>query len=349
MSDSIRQSQRAGDHSRNLQAQTINITGISVSEARQIALDVFKANALELAGTARDLFEARGREFIDRYLEGLLQRKPDALTSFGDPDMLHVLFTAQRDYAKRGDQELSDLLVDLLIDRAQQHALSLRQLVLNESLFVAPKLTSDQFDILSLAFIFRHSMNAGIGTLEEFDEYFRSAVIPFAGHLPDHSAPYQHLQYAGCAMLVPDRIGLLGALYEHYPHLFCNGFTHDEAAAFVRAALPQGGFLIPCLRDSSRLQVCEIRLEDIQQRADQLKASPSVLIALINLHKSHMMPQSEIEQYLSERFPTAPELLRVCKVTEIERLSLTSVGIAIAHANIRRKIGQEVDLGIWIK
>lgn len=87
MSGSIKQSQRAGDHSRNLQAQTINITGITVSEARQLALDVFKANALELAGIARDLFESRGREFVDRYLEELQRRRPEAISALQDPDM----------------------------------------------------------------------------------------------------------------------------------------------------------------------------------------------------------------------------------------------------------------------
>lgn len=60
--------QHAGPHSTNIQGQTVNM-GITVSEARQIALDVFEANALELAGIARDLFEARGRDFIERYVE----------------------------------------------------------------------------------------------------------------------------------------------------------------------------------------------------------------------------------------------------------------------------------------
>jgi hypothetical protein len=50
MGESLKQT--AGDYSHNLQAQTINITSITVAEARQIALDVFKANALELAGRA---------------------------------------------------------------------------------------------------------------------------------------------------------------------------------------------------------------------------------------------------------------------------------------------------------
>ena len=68
--DSFKQAQTAGDNSSVIQAGgDVHYGVITVSEARELALDVFKANALELAGIARDLFESRGREFIDRYLE----------------------------------------------------------------------------------------------------------------------------------------------------------------------------------------------------------------------------------------------------------------------------------------
>ena len=147
MSGSIKQSQRAGDHSRNLQAQTINITGITVSEARQLALDVFKANALELAGIARDLFESRGREFVDRYLEELQRRRPEAISALQDPDMQYALFTAQRDSARAGDQDLSDLLVDILVDRAAEEPRNLKRIVLDEALTTAPKLTTQEYDV----------------------------------------------------------------------------------------------------------------------------------------------------------------------------------------------------------
>jgi hypothetical protein len=55
MSDSFKQNQTAGDHSTAIQAGgDVHVGLITVSEARQIALDVFKANALELAGIARE-------------------------------------------------------------------------------------------------------------------------------------------------------------------------------------------------------------------------------------------------------------------------------------------------------
>ena len=123
----VKQSQKAGDGAAQMMAgqdinathnQTVNITGITVTEARQTALDVFKANALELAGIARDLFEARGREFIELYLEELLRRKPEALGSFRDPDMQYALFNLRKTVKNYEDVPVSQkLLKQALGDR----------------------------------------------------------------------------------------------------------------------------------------------------------------------------------------------------------------------------------------
>jgi hypothetical protein len=57
------QTQEAGSNSTNIQAGSIMVyQGISVTEARQIALDVFRANILDLAGEANDIARRRARQ-----------------------------------------------------------------------------------------------------------------------------------------------------------------------------------------------------------------------------------------------------------------------------------------------
>jgi hypothetical protein len=181
MGESLKQSQSAGDHSTNIQAGTVEIHqhGLTSEQARQIALDVFKANALELAGIARDLFETRGREFIDRYLEKVQRQRPEALDCFCDPDMLFTVFTAQRDYARTGRTDLEALLVELLIQRSGSG--DLRQIVLNEAIAVASKLTEQQLDVLSFLLIFVHAapIRYSFETLVEFGPYLRQTIIGF--------------------------------------------------------------------------------------------------------------------------------------------------------------------------
>lgn len=54
-----------------------------------------------------------------------------------------MLFSAQKEHARIGDEDLGDLLVQLLVDRTKVRDRNLVQIALNESLEVAPKLTPD--------------------------------------------------------------------------------------------------------------------------------------------------------------------------------------------------------------
>src|ERR1051326_5812426 len=324
MSDTLKQDQHGGDGSTNVQAQTVNITSITVSEARQIALDVFKANALELAGIARDLFEARGREFIERYLEELQRRKPEALDSFRDPDMQYALFTAQKAYACSGDKDLAAMLLDILVDRAAENQRSLKQIVLTQSLSVASKLTPEQFDILSLVFVLKYAHAGGFPTLEQFNVFFESFVLPFAPSVVQHAAPYQHLASMGCAQ-EHTRYPLANILRDNYPAVFCSGFTEEEAATWCKGMDKEiRAHLIPCRHDSSRLQIDDVELISWSDE------SPFGLRlrSLKNLHIQRVMDEGAICKYLLSRFPASESLLHNWDATLISYLRLTTVGIA---------------------
>jgi hypothetical protein len=89
-------------------------SGVSYTEARQVAQDVFDANMYRLAGDAFSLAQQRVGELINGFLERLLDTNASAISSASDPDFQYVLFLAQQAYARSGDQELFDVLVDLL-------------------------------------------------------------------------------------------------------------------------------------------------------------------------------------------------------------------------------------------
>lgn len=61
------------------------------------------------------------------------------------------------------------------------------------------------------------------------------------------------------------------------------------------------------------------------------------------------MSADEIKDELVQIDPQFQNLIDIWKNTGLGRLQLTSVGIALAHANIKNIIGVELDLGIWIR
>ena len=112
--------QEGGEKSTNLQGQNVNIyNGISYSDAKEIFKDLFSSNFLQLKYEAADLAQARAEEITEKFLDKLNSKSPESISQFKEPAMQDALFTTQKEFAKSGDQDLGDLLVDILIDRVQ--------------------------------------------------------------------------------------------------------------------------------------------------------------------------------------------------------------------------------------
>ena len=317
-------------------------------EARQIALDVFKANALELAGIARDVAESRVNEITERYLGDLLRRNPAALASFRDPDMQYAIFMAQREYARSGSEELEQMLVDLLVERAT--ATDLVRIVLNEAITVAPKLTAPQLDTLSLILLLVHNppFRYSFETLAEFGAYLTANVTPFINESQNDSGTYLHLKYAGCVSMDSGGVGwplrITGAL------LGC--FTRAFSAEQLHNIDPNGrlaDILIPCFHHWSARQLKPMDEPSLRSLCAERGLGAKEVDGLLFLQTNYGLDGDAAYQLLTKLDPKFEILSNQPFVGGLDYVQLTSVGIAIANANVRRRIGLEFDLTYWIK
>src|ERR1700733_3297255 len=172
---SSNQEQSATEGSTAVQAGgdvTITHVGLSYSEAREMMLHVFQDNFYKLAGIARDTAKARAEEVTEKFLAKLQQENPAGLSKATAPDFQYAVYTVQKEYARSGDRDLGDLLVDLLVDRSKQQQRNILQLVLNESLATAPKLTDDQLAVLAVVFLFRYTKKNDILGDEALGKFF---------------------------------------------------------------------------------------------------------------------------------------------------------------------------------
>lgn len=192
------QKQDSGDGSSQYQANNDLIInqGASYTEIKEIAMDVFKANFFELSGHAKGLANERANNITDTLLQKLLQVS-DGFQFSADPDFQYSVYLVQREFARTGDEELGDLLTDILVDRSKSTERDILQIVLSESLLVAPKLTIAQINTLSLIQILS---NMRFGSLENFDnlEQVFVKVISLVGKLEELTeSNLLHLQYSG--------------------------------------------------------------------------------------------------------------------------------------------------------
>jgi hypothetical protein len=223
------QKQNVAEGSTAIQAgRDIIITGLNYNDVKNIALDVFKANFYELAGVAKEVARDRAEEITEAFLLKLKQENPDGFKKSDDPDFQYALFTVQKEYARNGDKELGDLLVDLLVDRSKQDQRDILQIVLNESLLTAPKLTESQLAILAMIFLFGYTQSFDIGNYQIFAEYLDKYVAPFASKLVKNLASYQHLEFSGSGSIGLGVRSLEGILSVTYHGLFLKGFEEKE-------------------------------------------------------------------------------------------------------------------------
>lgn len=68
-----------------------------------------------------------------------------------------------------------------------------------------------------------------------------------------------------------------------------------------------------------------------------------------DLQNKHLLSKEEMEQQLAAIAPQFIQLIKTWDDTGLGRLQLTTVGIALAHANIKKTINIDLDLSIWIK
>ncbi|WP_422448084.1 LPO_1073/Vpar_1526 family protein [Thermoanaerobacterium sp. DL9XJH110] len=358
MLDGIKQVQKSGNNSTNIQANEVKIiNGITYSEARQIAEEVFEANFYRLSEQAMQVAKARANEITDYFLSELQKRAPNALSSMLDPDMQFALYTSQREYARTGDKDLGQLLVDILVDRAKNSERTLMQIVLNESLSVVPKLTIEQFDALSLIFLIKYTKFLGVDSIQTLSDCISKYYVPFMDNLTKEASCYQHLQYTGCGSISIAEIRIETAFRERYSGLFCRGFKKDE---FMNQIISSETFIseeinalvelfIPCFHS---INLYQLRVKD-NEELEKLCASKGIskdnITKIKNIYSNYLMSEQEVKEFLKKIHPCMDKLFDYWDNSYMKNIVLTSVGIAIAHANIRRKINESFNLSIWIK
>lgn len=344
------QQQSLGDASTAIQAGGDIHYGITYSEARSIALDVAKATFYELTGVAKETARIRVEEITEQVLKKISETNPEHLNKAVDPDFQFALSTVQKEYARTGDKDLGDLLVDILVDRSKLEKRDILQIVLNESLDTAPKLTDSHLAALSVLFLFGYTQNHHISNHEKLGSFLDLRVKPFADNLPINEASYQHLEFSRCGSIMSlgerNLEQILGMVYQGQ---FMKGFEPSVLENMGVSLELYKQHFIPCLNDLSKLQVNANSHEKLEKL---LQSNPfmneDIKSKIIQLFNTNKMSDDEIRNKIIQIRPYMEQVFDAWTNSSMKSFTLTSVGIAIAHANIKRFSGEFANLRIWI-
>lgn len=348
-----KQSQAAGAGTTALQAGrdvvVVHQEGITYEAARQIALDVYQANFPQLAAQAKEVATARAEELTDKFLKQLHKENPNGLQQAASPDFQYALLNAQRDHARAGDENLADLLVDLLVDRTKHKNRELLQLVLDEALHTAPKLTDAQLAVLAVIFLLRY-VNSNSGDVASLTMFLKKHVEPVLHQAEVTQSTFAHLEFTGCGSQTPFTQGDLKSVFcETYAALFQKGFSDEELA---QQNLPEVAkeYVIPLPSDHTRKQISILNNEVLTAIAKKRGFDEATTNKLNQLLVAYRLSPDEIKQRLVQGAPFLSRAFDLWEKEAMGRFTLTSVGMALGHAFVKKTIGGEfAPLSIWIK
>jgi len=352
MSDKTNQKQTSGDKSQNIQVAGDLVIGITDQRAREIAIEIYQGNFIKLSKEAHETALTRVNELVDDFLVKLHERNPQSLDSLKEPGMQATLYTAQKEYAKTGDKNLEETLVDMLVDRAATTERDFKQIVLDESISTVSKLTPQQLDILTLIFILTRLINNSVRDIPTFTQYLKGHILPFVSSLTKEQASYDHLVYSGCSsfMSIGYDVKLENILKDRYKAFFLKGMTKEEFENLVGKIEDYKSFLIPCFHAPEKFQPNLMDEKKLEETAREKGIEESIIGKLKQTYNAqYLMTPEEARAFILKEVPDLEPLLDTWGNSNMHATTLTSVGIAIAQANFRRKTGESFDLSIWIK
>ena len=338
----------SGDSSTSLLAgRDVVINGLTYSDARQLFVDLYDQNVQRLTAEASRLAADRVEVFATNFLLQLTERNPQAINALADPDVYQDILSAQRHYAASGDDDLGEVLVNLLVNRAGYSLEKFSKVVLGAALDIAPLLTAEHWNALSLIFSVRELLprQTSVATVEDLGKFAAATIRPLTSSIPRTASHFRHILYTGCGTATSHE-SLARLLGDKLPWLFSGPVRLFDVMLVHPAA---SSLLETCATDPSAMQFSRETYADLTTVAQAAGIPGGCFSALRHLMDEGRISEAACRSRLKRYIPDIEELDAIWSNTPSSETVLTPVGIAIALANIQRALNQRYELVNWFE
>ena len=338
--------QTAGENSKNLNVMGDYHEGLSYKDARQVALDVFKANSSVYTEIAKKTIDERVVNITDDIFTMIYSELPDTVEKLVEPAVQDTLLKIQKEYAKNDDPALKERLIALLKNRLKADEKDMETIVLDEALEIVPKLTGIQLNILSLHLTVLRILHHEVTNRDTFFHMLTSKILLFYSNHMSKTMEYAHLQYLGCTGILSE-----GSTYKpieeifrnRYAGLFSRGFSRKEFYEYMGIEIQEFQQLITtCQIDKEKYQFNAMN-ENVLKYSIAQSGKQEYEEKLLQYYKEHIMEVKEIKDDISSHVQGFEELADFWKKTsEFKSMNLTSVGIEIGLLNYNLQTGSKI-------
>lgn len=341
------QKQRSGDNSQNIQAVVANF-GMGYEDVLAVVSNYVDSRLAALSQSAFEEARDRVEEFTVNYIHRIQGESPEVLENTRDPGVQSALLDAQSAYAKMGDEDLGQVLVEMLAKRTETTERNVQQLALAEAIVATGKLSYQHVRVLTALFLTLAVTFGAPTSPEDLYQRLRTNLSPILDGLTFSDADIQYLADTGATRieLVSSR-AIPSTLRETYPGLYCKGLDREVFPAVKK--YENGPMIIPCIRNPALLQVNASSRNHLEAMLPQLglEGEKGELLSLLT---GNPMDNAEIQRELTNNVPGMGEFIELWEGGVLKNSVPSIVGIAIAHANLKATSSDNftADLNIWI-
>jgi len=322
-----------------------------VAGVQERAIQLFTQGYFAVQDPVSKVMQLRIEVITQRAILALFNGRTDALEILSDPDVQHNLQIIQKEFASTGDEDMAELLVAVFLHDAQQPRKMLAQTIGNQALSALTKLTQQQLDVISLLYLLKNTRDVKNTCFAFLQEYMTTYIVPFSTNLPYDIACFQHVEDCGCAVISPVSLELERVLLDSYPAVFTYmGFTSEEMKEVLGGQILDENRLVLSLFDTQLWKLNAIDDELATKLLYQAGLNDTTVLLMQKLQHSRPAHCSEegVRGWLPHIHPQLSQLSEVWNGSLLQVMQLSVLGIYIAQANIKRRLGETVAMEIWI-
>lgn len=298
--------------------------------------------------------ESRRDEFIEKTIERIIDQKQGNQNAFVDPDVHLAWRTAAISYARSGDKDLRDILIDMIAHRSKLEGRNRLALTINRAVEIAGSLTATDFSLLTLVFNLRYTIYTEITGRDSYKKYLASHAQPFLITQNEANSSCEFLEAMQCASIQMGAWNFQHVLHSTYGGFLSKGFTLEQLMSHVpedkRNIENFDAVVSPAQDDPNKLTINapnRMAAVGLLKRAAKLTESEAENVAA--MFESTYMSIEEAKMLFAAEVPFFGTLCDLWNGSTIQNLHLTPIGKAIAHVNATRIIpGFMADLSIWV-
>jgi hypothetical protein len=133
-----------------------------------------------------------------------------------------------------------------------------------------------------------------------------------------------------------------------YGRFFSKGFEKQNLVDLGLTSQQIDEIVIPCINDRSKYQFKFSGEDEFNRYCEGHSKLRESVGKIKSVQEKNLMCWSEMADLIRPRYSGIDLLAQVWNETTLCYLDLTSVGIAIGHAKIRRTSGIFFDLSVWV-